>query len=155
MDNKLQLPALILIYSTIDICSSLDYPEDKKEPNRADFKKWCEQYLLCDTRIKCTTEDLYADRCGVIHSYSPESNLSKKGKAKLIVYSWGNTSTEILKDILYQTSKNVHVIHIETFFDILKQGVNKFLDDIKVNIEKQNLVNKRAKMMFVDIPSSK
>ena len=59
--NRRLLPCLILIYSSIDIVSSL-------EPGRATgsaFMAWTDKYLLKAISLPCTPSDLWGARCGI------------------------------------------------------------------------------------------
>lgn len=72
--NRRLLPCLILIYSSIDIVSSL-------EPGRATgsaFMAWTDKYLLKAISLPCTPSDLWGARCGILHTFSGESDMSKR-----------------------------------------------------------------------------
>lgn len=66
IENKLRMPALILVYSGIDIFAALNRPIEKNEATREDFKRWCDRYLLSKNELPCSAIDLYAARCGVV-----------------------------------------------------------------------------------------
>ena len=85
LSNHLRMPALILIYSGIDIMAALGRPRDKDEATRSDFIEWCDSFMLNGSELSCTAIDLYAARCGIVHTYTMNSRLSKQGKAKEIV----------------------------------------------------------------------
>ena len=83
------VPSLTLIYSAIDVVSALTRPQDKPETNRTFFKDWVKAYMrdfLATTG--CSDEDIYAARCGVMHTMTRSSGLSKKGSVKTLVYYW-------------------------------------------------------------------
>ena len=46
--------------------------------------------MSCVQRFGVSGLDLYAARCGVLHTYTMDSRLSTEGKAKRILYAWGN-----------------------------------------------------------------
>lgn len=88
-DKKI-LPGLILLYAHIDIVASLNRPPSKDEGTRQDFKDWVNQYLLPNSSLSCSADDLYAARCGLVHSYIAEARLTRSGNAKQIFYAWGD-----------------------------------------------------------------
>lgn len=152
VENKLRMPALILVYSGIDIFASLNRPVEKEEGTRKDFKEWCERYLLSSIELPCSANDLYAARCGVVHSYSSESRLSRNNEADEIVYSWGNQSPEPLQKVLKHIGHSAHVIHIETLVNVFKKGVAEFLEEVGKDKSKESLVVSRAAKLFKGQP---
>jgi hypothetical protein len=124
------LPALMLIYSTIDVMAWLDHDEEAKDVTRSDFLRWTETYLLPDSDLGCTAIDLYAARCAILHSYSAESRLSREGRAKTISYAWGTAKEETLRSAVARSSlrDKVQVVHINKLLKALKKGVAEFIE---------------------------
>ena len=81
---RLGTPSLILLYSAIDIAGWLN-SEHRKVQDR--FTEWVDKYLLPNSSLKCTALDLYGARCGLVHSYSSDSDLSRSGKVTPIGYA--------------------------------------------------------------------
>jgi len=80
------LSCLTLLYSAIDIFASLE-----RQPNkgtRGSFVRWVDTYMLPNSALQFSSIDLYAARCGIVHAFSAESDLSRSGKARKIVYGW-------------------------------------------------------------------
>jgi hypothetical protein len=69
IEKKLSGPALILIYSGIDTVGWLDSSEDYA--TRTSFMKWVDAYLLQAKPLQCTALELYAARCGLLHTFTP------------------------------------------------------------------------------------
>lgn len=44
--QRRNLPALLLLYTAIDIVAGLDRPAKKKDATRADFRAWVDEFLL-------------------------------------------------------------------------------------------------------------
>jgi len=74
IQKKLTAPALILIYSGIDTAGWLDSSEDYA--TRTSFMDWVDAYLLKAKPLQCTAMDLYAARCGLLHTFTPDSKLT-------------------------------------------------------------------------------
>ena len=81
LDNHLRMPALILIYSGIDIMAALSRPAAAEKVVRADYIAWAERYMRCQERLGVSGIELYAARCGVVHTATADSQLSNEGKA--------------------------------------------------------------------------
>jgi len=84
---RLILPALSLLFVGIDIVASLE--RQPGEGMKASFTRWVEQYLLPARPLGCTSIELYAARCGILHTFTAESDLSRTGKARKLYYAWG------------------------------------------------------------------
>jgi hypothetical protein len=81
-------PALILIYSAIDVAGWLSGQQ---------FTAWVSKYLLPGSNLDCTPRELYGARNGIVHNFSSESGASREGKLRQIVYSWGKADIETLR----------------------------------------------------------
>ena len=64
IQDKRILPALMLIYSGVDILASLE----QGKSTRSSFIKWVDEYLLKAHSFPCTSLELYAARCGILHT---------------------------------------------------------------------------------------
>ena len=155
LNEKLQIPSLILLYSGIDIMGWLNHPVSMDHRSKDDFIRWVDDYLLPNKKIRCKAVDLYAARCGIIHSYSFASKLSIEGEAKEISYSWGPANVKSLQNDLDRRYKKPAVaIHINDFLDEFKEGIEKFKLSIKSDKEKGKIVYSRArKYFFLIIPT--
>jgi hypothetical protein len=82
--------ALALIYSGIDTFGLLAAPAAIEDASGDTFKHWCEKYTL--PRLQpveggpVNAIDLWAARCGVLHTSTPLSALERAGKAHQIWY---------------------------------------------------------------------
>jgi Bacteriocin-protection, YdeI or OmpD-Associated len=86
------MPCLVLLYSGIDVAASLEPSAASGVGER--FEKWVERYMLKGTSLPCTARELYAARCAVVHTFTPDSNLSKSGKARVHAF---HSTTPVLK----------------------------------------------------------
>jgi hypothetical protein len=60
--------------------------EDAGDVTRSDFFSRVAKYMQPETTIGCSAEDLYAARCGVVHSGASESRMSREGDATELWY---------------------------------------------------------------------
>ncbi|TWI74197.1 hypothetical protein LZ24_01137 [Desulfobotulus alkaliphilus] len=147
ISNDLGLPALTLIYCSIDIVSYLNKEDD--EGNKAYFTKWVDIYLIPKLEGDVTSIDIYASRCGIVHRMSSESDLSSKGKARQIVYTMGKKAINIQDQIDKNDKEHLYTtLHIDELFDAFMQAVEKFRSDLIKNDEKKVIAVKRAKRVY-------
>jgi hypothetical protein len=126
--NRL-LPCLALVYSGIDVVASLEARPDEKVQVR--FVKWVENYLLKAGPLHCSAIELYAARCGIVHTFTSRSSFSKKGKARSIYYAWGIADVadfEKASKILGRA--DIVMIHVRDLIDAFRQAVVNYLDEI-------------------------
>jgi hypothetical protein len=122
------LPGLVLLDATIDILASLDRPDSKQDVTRDDFIAWVDAFLLPGRSLKCSAIDLYAARCGLLHTYAPESRLSRQRKAKGTYYAWGKAEVATFE----QSMKNVGWktpavgVHVNVLLKAVEGGFQEF-----------------------------
>lgn len=150
--NKYFVPSLALIYSGIDIMAWFDLPINQQDVTGKDFISWAEKYLLPNSNLECNAVDLWAARCGIIHTSSFSSKMSREGKAKEIYYAWGNKRVEDLKKIILFYRKDAAAIHIDDLFNAFKVGIEEFKTDIRISFNKRKSVYHRTKkFIFANI----
>ena len=124
---------LTIIYSSIDTFGLLDAPENVKKSSGKTFQDWVDKYLLKDSSLACSAKDLWGARCGVLHTHTTESDLSKKevNPVKEIQYISGPSDHPMVKafieaapDIGNSIGINIDILVI----DFLK-AINRFNTD--------------------------
>ena len=93
IEKQFITPALILIYTGIDIAGWLDAESDDT-PVQESFIGWAQRYLLSAKPLPCTAIELYSARCGLLHTLTPDSRLSTTGDAR-----WFNKARALLKEV--------------------------------------------------------
>ena len=85
------IATITLIYVCIDSLSYLNMPLKQRIQNKSDFILWVNTYLKTDPNQEYQYQgiDIYAARCGQLHTYSPYSDFALKNKAKTIGYHDG------------------------------------------------------------------
>jgi hypothetical protein len=146
-EKKFINPVLILIYSTLDTLSYLDRVNDE-ETVKERFIRWVDTFLLLpNSKLKCSSIDLYAARCGMVHSSTAESNLSKDGKAKEIYYAIGHKDslTEIIKRM--KKEGEIVVIKIPELFLEFHQAYFRYLKYLSANDKLPLFIERINKIM--------
>jgi len=150
--NKYFIPSLSLIYSGINIMAWFDLPIKQLDVTGKDFTSWAEKYLLPNSNLECNAVDLWAARCGIIHTSSFSLKKSREGKAREIYYAWGNKRVEDLKKIILFYKEDAVAIHIDDLFNAFKKGIDEFRTDIRISFDKRRSVyNRTKKYIFTNI----
>ena len=115
--DNLSAPALILLYSGIDTTGWLD--SDQRYATRSSFINWVDKYLLRAKPLACTALDLYAARCGLVHIFTPDSQLSAQRHARRICYAWGSAQMEDLQRTIDISNKGAEyvAVHVNDLYE--------------------------------------
>jgi len=146
------ISASILMYSMIDSFSWLCNINEKKQVSER-FMSWVDDWLIPTGYPKCSSTDLYGARCGLIHRLTGESNFYESGKAKLIVYTYGNENPEYITSFRSEFPEHAdfYSLHLEKFMEAIEIAMNNCFDHCMKNEElKMKLIDKMEKI-FVDI----
>jgi hypothetical protein len=120
------MPCLILLYSAIDIVASLE----SGGASSSAFMAWCDKYLLQGTSPPCAASDLYGARCGVLHTLSAESSMSRAGKARPIFYAWGNKGTDELGQAATRLGRDVCIVHVDKLIRAFRLGLATYIQEV-------------------------
>ena len=136
---------LALIYSGIDTLGLLAAPSDVRDANRDTFKDWCEKFLLSRLQRaeveQVTANDLYAARCGVLHTSTPVSTLGREGQAREIWYQFrGRLGVNLITSLLQEP---LH-LDIDKLAICLTQGGCDFIRDLGKDSAKAQAAADRA-----------
>jgi hypothetical protein len=144
------LPGLVLLYATIDIVASLDRPVSKENADRKDFMSWVDAYVLRGSSLRSSATDLYAARCGLLHTYTPESRLSREGTAKEIYYAWGTGKAEDLEEAMNRSNLKTPTVavHADELLRAVGRGFDKFFRDLSKDPRRAARVYDRAGKWF-------
>ena len=153
IEKKAMIPALILIYSAVDTTGWLDSTEVFSSRN--DFIRWVNNYLLRAKPLKCTAIDLYAARCGLLHTFTPDSQLSSSGKARVICYAWGKAKVEDMQRAidLKCKSNELVAVHVNELYQAWVSGLVLWGEDLDKDTNRSTKVLVKAKKFFADIGS--
>lgn len=150
-ERQMVQSALVLIYSTIDAAAWLDVPAG--DVTREDFIRWVDTHLLPGTPILATALELYAARCGILHSLTAFSRLSREGRVRTVGYARGTASVEDLNQMAWILRRDDIVgVHVDHLRQALKAGMQHFLDDAAKDRDRWARVSARAKSLFSHLP---
>lgn len=156
-DENLYGHMLIIIYSTIDACGLLDASSNQVEATSTSFKNWVKKYLLPNTSLGFNEVDLWGARCSVLHTFTSESRLSRKGEASELQYYTGDPSSQQTKDIvssIKSLNDGEHIpVHLGDLTDAFLKVLPKFAEDLyekcEENLESVDRLRKVLQMYFI------
>lgn len=130
------LPCLILLYAGIDSISALENGQ-----GRSAFKSWVDRYMLSKaSTLGCNASDLYAARCGILHRFSAESNLSRDGQARPIMYAWGTGNAQDLARAGVLLQRKEYALHIGELLRAFRDGLADYLEELASDKQRQQTV---------------
>jgi len=144
------IPCLALLYTGIDVVSSLE--SRRGESTKRAFTKWADAYLLNARALPCTALELYAARCGILHTFGADSHLFQKGQVRQIFYAWGNADATKLQesaDILKRT--DCVAVHVRDLIDAFRHGLAAYLDELSHDEARQRIASNRTDMWLINI----
>jgi hypothetical protein len=157
LERKQILPALVLLYTTIDVIGSLEHPR----ATGPTFKSWVATYML-PSGLPCSAVDLYAARCGVLHTLTINSDLRRQGKARAILYAYGPASAEnlawlmglvdIKRKLNGDPPHDVITLHVSDLRDALVNGIEAYLGDLRSDPERREAVRARLDQVLANMP---
>jgi hypothetical protein len=129
-EQGLDMPMLALLYTTLDALAwAAHEPAEKSVKQR--FVKICDTYLFPNSKITCSSLELYAARCSILHKLSWESDLSLSGQARSVTYSFGASDStdaqEASKLIPASIGTFVH-IHVDDLYAAIAFTWKRIMD---------------------------
>lgn len=143
------LPALSLSLIAIDIMAWLSRPSSAPKVKPEHFVAWCDAYLpLSD--LACTSLELYALRCGLLHSQSPRSRYSESAQARRIFLVGTPEDEPTMHRLLAGSGEaaSVVVVPLTTLLEAIHDGAYQFCRGPKQNPSLAKLVGERPAQLF-------
>jgi hypothetical protein len=149
MEKKAQLPTLVLLYSAIDATAWLSNDDPTAKVGKR-FMGWVDLYLLKAKPLHCTAADLYGGRCGVVHTLTPDSDMSDQGKARRICYVWGNRSADALQalTVCAGLADQFVCVKIDDLFEAWQRGVDLLMQEMDCDPDRASRIHARVARFF-------
>jgi len=141
------LSCLCLLYSGIDVVASLETGKS----TRSTFVRWVDENMLKTRPMPCTALELYAARCGLLHTFTPESELSRKGSVRRINYAWGASKVEDLAETTKALQRTEVAVHVRELVDSFRAGLASYIEDVRQNPDRLRRVEKFASLWFTHL----
>lgn len=155
LQEKMYVPSFMLIYAGIDGMAWLQLAKERYNVTPSDFINWVKQYLLPDSKLRCSGVDLYAARCGLLHTGTPGSSQTRSGSG-------------IARKLFYQIEDGRILVHMSRrdktppiFVDVrelsqsFETAILRFKAQIETNPGLADVVYERARdylCEFVRVP---
>lgn len=149
VEARCMVSAVTLMFAAVDALAALRRPIGQQDTTRMDFIAWVDRYLNPQRTLDCTAVDLYAARCGVLHTYSAESRLERQGEARRVIYQWRGGPAA---DAMHPMPPNALVISVEQLHEVLIAGVQEFLVDSEMDPHTQSNVEHHLPSLHCYIP---
>lgn len=149
--DNLLIPCLILIYSAIDSASWLA-DETGNASVGVRFQCWVNTWMLNRYFLPCSAEELYAARCGLLHTLTPDSDLSDFKGVRRIAYAWGTAkSYDLQESIEILERDDIVAIHIEDLLESFRNGFADFIEQSMVDVDGEEALKNKASIHFANI----
>lgn len=149
-EPRMGIPALILLYAGIDGMAWVSIPDDRDEVTGDDFQDWTRSYLLPDSGLDCDEADLWAARCGLVHSQIMDSRIARQGRARHIWYHVGPGNRSFIP--IHETSKQLPAtISLGQLVAAFRRGTERFFERIERDSELRARVWQRAHRYFDEV----
>lgn len=149
MDAKHTLPTIVMLYAAIDFLGSLSRPESEADTKGAYFKKWAGDFMLVHSQAKFTAEDLWGARCGLLHTHTASSKLSRKGAARQLQYFRGPLPLPMKKAMrLVEQQGEKIFVDVDILNEAFERGVRRFLDALQRDSNLQKRVLRHSSNLF-------
>lgn len=142
--------ALILLYAGVDIIASIEL---KKGNNKISFMHWADAYLIPAGSLDCTSLELYSARCGILHTMTAESDLSRSGQARAIYYSWGDADPQQLNAAIEMSEAKgtAVVLNVEHLSDSFMAAVINWAKEVRMDAARLERIEAKAVKWFVNM----
>jgi hypothetical protein len=122
------ISCLCLLYSLIDVTASLE--RQPTEGTKAAFVRWIDGNVLKGRPLPCSALEMYAARCGVLHTFTLDSDLSRGGLARTIIYAWGSASADDLAEAGRRLGRNDVALKIEDLVGAFRAGLGEYIEEV-------------------------
>ena len=150
IENQCLGSAVVLIYSGIDTMAFLNMPENQTNVNRYDFISWCDKYIKFAGSEQVTGRELYSARCGMVHTFGVESNLTRNRDVRKIGYM-----DQCDPPILFRPhlENGLLLMSIAALADAFYAGIDRFLVDLFSNANGRQYLETRLAGLCVAFPA--
>jgi hypothetical protein len=140
LQRDLSIPALVLIYSLVDVMGWAVTPRESNSRTR--FEKWLYGYVYPVHPLPCTPLELYAARCAVLHRFSSKADMhsGKNKKLRQIAYAWGPAKLDDLTMVSQFAKLDGRFVgvHINDLLAAVLAGLRKTFEAARTDKELEN-----------------
>jgi len=149
LEQECLISAVALMHATIDAVSALTRPKEQDDTSRQVFEAWVKRFLLPGSGFEFSASDLYAARCGVLHTSSSESRLEREQGAMPLVYQW---SAGPPADQAHPLPTGAVVVRVESLHRAIRHAVALFLKASEAEPDLHDRVAHHLRALFCYVP---
>jgi hypothetical protein len=138
---------LVLFYSTIDTFAWLELPPSQKMVTATAFCSWVERYMQPGTRLGCTSVEVYAARCAVVHTRTSHNPKEKPGVRKI----WYSNTTAALPALRQHiAANNARAVGVSgaALYESLEAGARAFDADVRADANRSASLRDRLGLVL-------
>jgi hypothetical protein len=149
LQNEYWLSTVKLIYSGIDNLAWLSRVHDRPNVEPKDFMDFVDKYFLPDSGLRCSSKELYSARCGLLHSNTAESKISRSGKARYLSYATGLSSEERGYEHMLPESRHRNVVvNINKLYHAYNMSIDRLNQRIGEEANFADLIYRRSIKLY-------
>lgn len=136
---------IIMLYIAIDTMAFLSMPLGKTKNGNKEFIGWVNKYLKTDEKqsYQYNGKDMWAARCGKLHSYSAFSDYGVKEKCKL--YGYHDGSEHLFNA---EESESLVLISVRRLVNDFIDGLHTFFKEALKDKELKQKIDSRIKNIY-------
>jgi len=151
--NKRYRATLLLIFSAMDAMAFLSMPGSQSDVKRHDFVCWTAKYIKFPGSRQLLGAELYGARCGLLHTYGTESQMSREGKCRQLMF------VDDVKNSAVRDNGNPKfvLVSIAGLKTALFAGIDSFLVDLFASPTQAMIAEKRLPKLLIvleDVPGT-
>lgn len=146
--NTHYYPSVMLQYILVDTCGWLKFGETT--PASLAFKQWVKNYVLLNLYgFSFNEDDLWSDRCGLLHMFSSDSRDFASGKGRGIAYSFESKGLPRLIKLLEEKDSDGRTVAMdaEKFTNAVVAGSTAFLLELSSSVTIDKDIQERMKKL--------
>jgi hypothetical protein len=97
------------------------------------------------TKLGCSSLELYSARCGLLHSLSPITNLTRAGKPREFIYLIDRPHSPIR-----QVPGQPFVVQAPTLWLSFRDGASRFVEDTMADAPRSSRVENNLASVYFD-----
>lgn len=98
--------------------------------------------------LPCTPLELYGARCGILHTFAADSDLSRDGKVRPVIYAWGNATVADLSEASRRLGRTEVAVHLRVLIDSFRSGLAAYLEHLVHEPDRMRRFEERAGLWF-------
>jgi hypothetical protein len=144
---------ILLIFAAVDAMAYLNMPASQSDVVRRDFIDWTDRYLRFSGHTQLSGTDLYGARCGMLHTYTLQSKMSREGKCRMLMYV-NDMPGDPVRDAGHPKYILVSIAGLKI---ALFSAIDCFFVDVFASPERAKVADKRLQKLLIayeDIPGT-